>query len=411
MKVAAGNRVLMLLENNPYPQDGRVRREARALVTAGYGVAVVCPSKPGQPWREMIDGVRVYRFPAPPAGQGFLGYLWEYGYSMAAAFILSLLVFLREGFDVIHAHNPPDTFVFIAVCYKLLGKRFVYDHHDLAPEMYYARFGGKGNRLVYRALVALEQLSCRVADHVIATNQSYKSVEMQRGRVPEDRITIVRNGPELQRLRPVAPDPRLRQGGKTIIGYAGVIGFQDGVDYLLRALHHLAHDLGRTDFYCVIIGTGAAQAGLQVLADRLALGEHVWFTGWVPDSDGSYVRYLSTADICVAPEPSGPFNDRSTMIKLTEYMALAKPIVAFDLPEHRFTAQGAALYVRPNDELEFAGALAALMDDPARRQAMGALGRRRVETELAWCHSVPNLLAAYGAVLSDRAQHGDGLGG
>jgi glycosyltransferase involved in cell wall biosynthesis len=321
---------------------------------------------------------------------------------MVAAFLLSLLVFACEGFDVVHAHNPPDTFVFIAALYKLLGKRFVYDHHDLAPEMYYARFRGKGNRLVYRTLVLLEQLSCRVADHVIATNQSYKSVAEQRGRVPEERITIVRNGPDLQLLRPVEPDPELRQRGKIIIGYAGVIGVQDGVDYLLRALRHLAYDLGRTDFYCVVIGSGEAQAGMQALAHRLGLGERVWFTGWLQDLDGSYGRYLSTADICVAPEPSNPYNDRCTMNKIMDYMAVGKPVVAFRLPEHRFSADGAALFVRPNDELEFARALAQLMDDPERRQAMGALGRRRVETELAWCHSVPNLLAAYRAVLTER---------
>lgn len=405
MKASAGSgvgrRVLMLLENYAYPQDGRVRREAVALVAAGYRVAVICPSEPGQPWHEVVDGVRVYRFPAPPAGQGFLGYVWEYAYAMVASLLLSWLVFWRDGFDVIHAHNPPDTFVFIALCYKLLGRRFVYDHHDLAPEMYYARFGGQGKRLVYQALVWLEKLSCLAADHVIATNESYRAVEMQRGGVPGERITIVRNGPDLTRLRSVEPDPRVRRMGTTIIGYAGVIGFQDGVDYLLRALHHLVHDLGRTDFYCVIIGKGDARASLRALAHQLGLDEHVWFTGWVPDAD--YVRYLCSTDICVDPDPSNPFNDRSTMNKVMEYMALGKPVVAFDLPEHRFSAREAALYVRPNDELELARALAQLMDAPALREAMGALGRRRVEDALDWCHSVPNLLAAYRAVLAEGA--------
>jgi glycosyltransferase involved in cell wall biosynthesis len=399
MKASAGSRVLILLENNFYPQDARVRGEAEALVKAGYQVSVICPVGRGQPRCEVVDGVRVYRFPAPPAASGFLGYLWEYGYSLVVTFLISLLVCWRDGFDIIHATNPPDTFVFIAACYKLFGKRFVYDHHDLSPEMYYARFGGKGNRLIYHTLVWLEKLSCRLADHVIATNQSYKTVEMQRGRVPEERITIVRNGPELDRMRLVDPDPELRQKGKTIIGYVGVMGFQDGVDYLLRALQHLVYDLGRTDFFCVIMGKGDAWTDLKELSTQLGLDEYVWLTGRVSDAD--LIRYLSTADICVDPDPSNPFNDRSTMIKMMEYMALAKPIVAFDLPEHRFTAQAAALYVRPNDEFEFAQALAQLMNAPELRQTMGSFGRQRVEAELAWHHSVPNLLEAYHKVLSE----------
>lgn len=400
MTASVGSRVLMLLENNPYPQDDRVCREARALVTAGYQVVIICPMGPGQPWRELLDDVHVYRFPAPLAANGFLGYLWEYGYSMIATFLISLLVFLCRGFDVVHAHNPPDTFVVIATFYKLLGKRFVYDHHDLAPEMYYARFGGSGNRLVYHTLVLLEKLSCRLADHVITTNQSYKTVETQRSGVPETRITIVRNGPDLKCIQLVEPDPDLQlQKEKIIIGYVGVIGFQDGIDYLLRALQYLVCDLGRTDFFCIIIGNGDAWASLKVLATQLGLDEYIWFTGWTAHTN--VIRYLSIADICVAPDPSNSYNDRSTMIKMMEYMALKKPIVAFDLPEHRFTAQTAALYVRPNDELEFAGALAQLMDDPEQRQAMGSFGRRRVETELAWCHSVPNLLKAYRRLLSE----------
>jgi glycosyltransferase involved in cell wall biosynthesis len=405
MTVFAGNRVLMLLENNPYPQDGRVRREAAALVTAGYEVSVVCPANSGQKRHEIIRRVKVFRYPAPREANGFLGYLWEYGYSMVATFVISVVVFLRHGFDVIHAHNPPDTFLFVAVFYKLFGKKFVFDHHDLAPEMYYARFGGNGSRLVYRTLVWLEKLSCRLADHVIATNESYKSVEMERDRLPKEQITIVRNGPDLDRLRRVEPDPSLRRRAKTIIGYVGVMGFQDGVDYLVRSLRHLVDDVGRTDFFCVIIGKGDAWASLKVLATELDLDDYVWFTGRVSDAD--LLRYLSTADICVDPDPSNPFNDRSTMIKMTEYMALGKPIVAFDLPEHRYTARDAALYVSPNDELEFARALAQLMDNPERRQAMGASGRQRVENELAWDHSIPRLLKAYRTVLGESS--GEGL--
>ena len=399
MPASVGGRVLMLLENSTYPRDPRVRREAKALADAGYQVSVICPAGLGQPWREMLDGVRIYRYPAPPAASGILGYLWEYGYSMVATFILSLLVLMREGFDVVHAHNPPDMFVFIAACYKLFGKRFVYDHHDIAPELYCARFEVR-NRLIYHVLVWFETLSCRLANHVITTNQSYKRIEMRRGHVPEERITIVRNGPNPNGVRSINPDLSLRQAGKLIIGYIGVMGTQDGVDYLLRALRYLAYDLGRTDFFCVLVGAGDALPSLKALAKQLDLTECVRFTGWVELAE-EVARYLKAMDICVAPEPSNIYNDHSTMIKIMEYMAVEKPIVAFDLPEHRFTAEAAALYVRPNDELEFARALAQLMDDPARRQAMGSFGRRRVETELAWRYSVPHLLEAYRTVLTE----------
>jgi len=397
-------RVLMLLENNPYPQDGRVRLEANALAAAGYQVSVICPSSRGQSWREMLDGVHVYRFPAPPDANGFLGYLWEYGYSMVATFAMSLLVFLSAGFDVVHTHNPPDTFVFIAAFYKLLGKRFVYDHHDLAPEAYYARFGSSDNRLVHHALVLFERLSCRLADHVIATNQSYRMVEMQRGHVPEQRITIVRNGPDLNHLQTVEPDPDLRRLGKTIIGWAGRMGFQDGVDYLLGALRHLVYDLGRTDFLCVLVGAGDASPSMKSLTEQLGLADYVLFTGWVEHTE--VARYLSAADIGVAPEPSNSYNDRSTMIKMMEYMALGKPIVAFDLPEHRVTAQDAALYARPNDESDFARHIVALMDDPERRKRMGQRGRERIETELAWPYQEKHLLEAYEALNAGKRSPG-----
>ncbi|MDH3601351.1 MAG: glycosyltransferase family 4 protein [Candidatus Tectomicrobia bacterium] len=393
MKAAVGRRVLMLLENCPYPQDNRVCREATTLAAAGYRVVVICPADPGQPWHERLDGVQVYRFPAPVAANGFLGYLLEYGHAMAATFVISLWVCWRQGFDVVHAHNPPDTYVLIAAFYKLFGKRFVYDHHDLAPEMYQARFKDGGKRPVYRTLIWLERLSCRLADHVIATNQSYKTMEMQRGRAPEARITIVRNGPDLDRLQPVAPDAALRETGKTVIGYVGVMGFQDGVDYLLRALRHLVHDLERTDFLCILIGKGDAWARLKDLAEQLDLDAYVWFTGYVSDAD--LLRYLCTADICVDPDPSNPFNDRSSMIKMTEYMALGKPIVAFDLPEHRVTAQDAAVYARPNDESDFAQHIAWLMDHPKRRESMGQKARERVETALAWPYQKQHLLDAY----------------
>ncbi len=394
-------RVLMLIENSAYPSDPRVRQEAETLAGAGYRVSVICPARKGQRWRETIAGVRVYRYAAPRGGHGLLGYLLEYGYSMMATFLLSLVLLVREGFDAVHAANPPDTFVFLAAPYKLLGKQFIYDHHDLAPEMYQARCQGRGNRQVHRALLLLERLSCRLADRVITTNESHKAIEMDRDGVPAGKITVVRNGPDPNLLRPEDPPPGVRVPGKTVIGYAGVMGVQDGVSHLLKALAHLAHHLGRTDFRCLLIGTGDALPDLLRQAEQLRIADLLLFTGWMEMKD--MPGYLSATDICVAPEPSNPYNDNSTMIKIMEYMALAKPTVAFDLPEHRFTAQDAALYVRPNDELELARAIAQLMDDPARREAMGAYGRRRVETELAWEYSAARLLQAYRTLAPDRA--------
>jgi glycosyltransferase involved in cell wall biosynthesis len=396
MKTLNKNRILMLLENRPYPQDVRVRREANALVAAGYSVSVICPADPGQPLFEVVKRVRVYRYAAPRPAAGFLGYVWEYAYSTALSFVLSVIVFLREGFDVIHAHNPPDTFVFIAAFFKLFGKRFVFDHHDLSPEMYAARMPGGGNKLVYHALVLLEKITLFFAHHVIATNESYKQIEMERGSVPDQRITVVRNGIELAAAHRAEPEKSLVEKKKTIIGYVGVMGFQDGVEYLLRALRHLIDDLGRSDFYCVLVGTGDAWLSLRALAKQLRLDEYVWFTGFV--SNEKVQSCITAAHICVAPEPSNPFNDRSTMVKMIHYMSMGKPIVAFDLPEHRFTARDAALYAEPNNELAFAKAISELMDDPRRREALGMYGRRRFEAELAWEYSIPKLLEAYQTV-------------
>ncbi len=405
MTAVPGMRVLMLLENNAFPQDRRVSAEASALTQAGHHVTVIAPALSGQPWHDDEDGITTYRYPAPTPIRGILGFVWEYTYSLAASFALSIWVFVRTGFDVVHSHNPPDLFVFIAAFYKVFGVRFVFDHHDLSPEMFYARLGGRPpraiDRLIHRVLVSLEKLSCRVADHVIATNESYAAVEAQRGRVPRERVTVVRNGPNLNVIRPVDPDSDLRRKGKAIIGYIGIMGVQDGVDYLLRALNYLIRDLGRTDFFCVLVGDGDAWRGLKVLAAELELQEFVWFTGPLPSEQ--WLPYLCAADICVEPGPSNPYNDRCTVLKIMEYMALSKPIVAFDLPEHRFTARDAACYVQPNDEREFARALAHLMDDRERRETMGASGRRRVESTLAWPHSVPSLLMAYTGLLPDKA--------
>ncbi len=395
MKVPVGNRVLMLLENSTYPVDPRVRQEAKTLSEAGYQVSVICPRATNQPWCENDNGVSIFRYPSLQA-QGFLGYILEYSYSLAAMSILSLIVWVYSGFDVIHAANPPDSAVFIALFYKLFGKRFVFDHHDIAPEMYLVRYKNKGSQVVYRILVWLEKTSCRFADHVIATNQSHKNVEMQRGLVPEDHITIVRNGPAMACLNLARPDTCSREKEKVVFGYIGVIGPQDGLDYLLRALQLLNTVLQRNDFSCMIIGEGSALAELKIQAKHLGLLQYVSFTGFLPQAEA--LKRLSTVDICVDPDPSNIYNDRCTMIKLMEYMALGKPIVAFDLPEHHVTAGDAALYARPNEELDFARQIMTLMDDCQHRAKMGQIGMKRVENELAWSYQAQKLLDAYALV-------------
>ena len=385
-------RVLMLLENNPYPQDARVRREATSLVRAGYEVSVCAPCKVGQPRFEIVDDVRVYRHPAPPEASGALGYVLEYALAMLYALIVTCYVFFRRGFDVIHAHNPPDTFVFIGLLFKLVGKKFVFDHHDLSPEMFDARFGAGGKPALRRVLLFLEALSVRSADAVIVTNESYKRLALERSSVPEERVTVVRNGPELAKFDGVLPDAELVKRTQ-VLAYIGTMGPQDGLDYLLRALRVLVYELGHADVYCVLIGDGDALPGLKKLSAELGLQQHVRFTGRLELSN--LLPLAAAADICVDPDPSNPYNDRSTMIKLTEYMALAKPIVAFDLPEHRVSAGAAALYAADNDVNAFAQNIAALLSDPQKREQMGQLGRKRVETQLAWHYSERQLLSVY----------------
>ncbi len=385
-------RILMLLENSTFPQDTRVRHETNSLTEAGYNVTVICPKKNGQAWRAQVGHVNVYRYPAPPEADGFIGYIAEYGYSIIAAFILSLVVLIDKGFDIIHAHNPPDLYVLIAGFYKLFGKKFVFDQHDLSPEMYFARFHGKGNIIVYKALLFFERLSYRLADHVIATNGSYKAIQMQRGKIQEESITIVRNGPDLEEMSFMAAH-KASSKAKTSILYVGDMGFHDGVDYLLRSIHCLIHDLGKNIFHCTLVGDGDAYKSLIAHAEELQINAYLTFTGWVDHSD--VVSFLNGADICVAPEPSNSYNDRSTMIKIMEYMAGEKPIVAFDLPEHRVTADNAAIYAKPNDELDFANHIVLLMDNPEQCKKIGKAGRKRIENKLAWKFQQEYLLKAY----------------
>jgi glycosyltransferase involved in cell wall biosynthesis len=392
-RVERPTRVLMLLENAAYSEDGRVRCEANSLAAAGYDVTVIGPAAKGEGWFEQFGGVAGYQFPPPPMANGLIGYFVEYAYALSVMFALTLWVALRRGFDVVHAHNPPDFLVIIGGFWRLFGKRFVYDQHDLAPDMYKTRFTHPPNRALLGMLEFFERLSCRWADQVIAVNDSYKQQQIKRSRIPAGRITVVRNGPEPWHLNQFQPDESLRGGASIVFGYVGMMGKQDGIDYLLRALGILLSEHNRSDWRCVLIGKGPAMDELQRLAADIGIAEKVHFTGWV---DYEQVpRYIAATDICVVPDPSNEYNDHSTIVKVMEYMAQAKPVVAFDLPEHRVTAADTALYARANDEQDFARQLLRLMDDPNLRQSLGSAGRQRVMQSLTWSHQEEHLLAAY----------------
>lgn len=385
-------RVLLLVENNSYPLDFRVRREAKALHDAGYRVSVIAPRAEGQDWTENVEGIYVSRFPQPPGGRGVFGYALEFGYATLAILALAIWVALRDGIDVVHAANPPDTLFLVGAVFRLFGKPFVFDQHDLAPEVYLSRFAQPRTHAFYRVLRMLERCSYAVAKVVISTNESYKKIAIERGGKRADQVFVVRNGPP-RSYQPVDPDPALTRRARYLIGYIGTIGPQDGLDYWLRAIHKIVFSLGRRDFLAVIIGDGDALDSVKALAAELSIEPYVLFTGRLSEFEAR--KYLSAVHVCVQPDPLSPLNDKSTMNKLMEYMALGKPTVAFDLSETRVSAKGAALYVRPNDEHEFAERVTWLLDHPEERRKMGEIGRRRVSEELAWEYSVPELLRAY----------------
>jgi glycosyltransferase involved in cell wall biosynthesis len=394
-----GRRVLIVVENLPCPFDRRVMQEARTLVSAGYGVSIICPKAPGfEKSFERVDGIDIHRHWLPREADGVLGYALEYSVALVMEFWLSLKVLFGRGFDVLHACNPPDTIFLIGGFYKLFGKKFVFDHHDINPELYEAKFGkrGWGRRL----LVALERMSFRTANLVISTNESYRSIATGRGRKNPDDVFVVRSGPDLTRIRQVPPNPALRKGRKYLVGYVGVMGKQEGIDLLLQAVQRIVKDMGRTDIQFGLVGGGTELPAMRELARELGIADYVTFTGRAPDAE--LLEMLNTADICVNPDRANDMNDRSTMNKIMEYMALARPIVQFDLTEGRFSAGEASWYARPNDVADLAQKMVSLLEDGQQRIRMGAIGRERVERLLSWQHEAPRLLAAYEHLLGVR---------
>ncbi|HEX7052835.1 MAG TPA: glycosyltransferase family 4 protein [Burkholderiales bacterium] len=398
-------RVLILVENLPSPFDRRVWQEACTLRDAGYTVSIICPTGHGCELKyEEIDGIAIWRYRLPTEGEGALGYLVEYAAALSWTFLLSLKVFFTRGFDVVHACNPPDLFFLIGGFYKLFGRKFLFDHHDANPELYLAKFGRKD--FFYRTMLRLERMTFRLADVSIATNRSYRRIAIERGGMDPRRVFVVRSGPSLERMKIGPPVEALKKGRKYLVGYVGVMGRQEGIDYLLRAVWHIVHGMKRHDVHFGLVGGGTSLDELKALARELRVADYVTFTGRV--SDEEMLAMLNTADVCVNPDAATEMNDISTMNKIMEYMALGKPIVQFDLTEGRYSAQGASLYARRNDPGDLAAKLVELLDDPQRRRIMGAAGRRRVLEELEWRHEAPKLLAAYDALWaasSTRARH------
>jgi glycosyltransferase involved in cell wall biosynthesis len=390
--------VLILVENLSVPFDRRVWQESRALVEAGYSVTVICPTgtKQDRERETVIDGVRILRFPLRPAAGGPLGYLREYTLALWHTFRLAIKV-RREGpIDVVHACNPPDLLFLIALALRPGGTRFVFDHHDLVPELFLSRFPKRG-RTLYRLTMLVERLTFAVADAVISTNESYRRVAIERGKMAADRVTVVRSAPDLSCFVPLPRDPSLRRGKDYLVAYLGVMGPQDGVEYALRAVKLLRDKFGRNDIHCIFMGAGDAFDEMVALSEDLDLSDMVEFTGRVPDE--FVQRCLSTADVCLSPDPFNPLNDVSTMNKVVEYMAMGCPIVSFDLVEARVSAGDAAVYVPANDECAFGETLDALLNDAERRHRMGKLGRDRAEKELSWEMSRRALVEFYARLL------------
>ena len=393
-------RVLIILENLPLERDARVQRECAALVDAGYEVSVIARAGASR-GAGAGPRVTVHTYPAPPEPRTKIGFAFEFAYSWLAAVLLTLRVLVRPGFDVLQACNPPDLYFLLAAPLKLLGKRFVFDHHDLAPELFAVRFGRR-HRLIFGFLKALEHASLRMADHVIATNESIADRARAARAARPETVSVVRNGPELAATRRRPPRTELKCKRAYLCCWVGVMGAPDeGLDLALAAIEHLVRVKGRDDCHFAFLGDGPAFPDLRELVDRLELAEFVTLTGWV--GQDVVFDYLSTADVALQPDPWNERLDRATAIKTMEYMAFSVPVVAFDLHETRVSAGDAAVYAPPNDALALAELVSSLLDDPDRRAAMGRCGRERVERELAWDHQKASYVTVFDRLLSGRA--------
>jgi len=397
MASAGKSRGLIFIEDGSFLYDNRVKREVKTLEAAGFEMSVICPRYPGEPWASDAGSTHVYRYPKLSLGGGVAGHICEYACSLLFGWLLALWVCVRRGFDVIQLCNPPDVLFPIAVFFKLLGKKYIFDHHDVCPELYEAQYG-KREGLLYRILCWAERQSLCWADGVLSTNESYRSIAIERAGLPPDRVTVVRNGPDLDRFRDW-PEPREKSPVR--VGYIGNMNPQDGVDRLLLAAKHICVDLGRKDVDFVLIGKGDSFEPLQRMAGELGLAGCVRFTGRI--SDEEVQKELRACDIGCQPDPMNPLNDVSTMNKVLEYMALGKPVVSFDLRETRVSCGDAALYAPGSDPVALGREILRLAGDFDLRRRMGLEGRKRIEEKLAWKYSEAPLLGAYRRVLGIAA--------
>jgi len=405
VSMALAHKVLMLVENASWPVDQRVKNEAAALREKGFQVSIICPKmSSGSQHQESylcVDTIHVYRYSLPRTTNKYTAYIIEYVFAMLKTFWLSLKVLFLHGFDVIHAANPPDLFFTLGLFYRLLGKKYIFDQHDLAPELFKVKFS---NRMKFLQKIQLffERCSYRVADLVLVTNFSQKEKAINRGGCGAEKVVVVRNGPDLERIKLVPPESELKRGRRYLLAYVGEMAVQDGVDYTLYVLDQLVHKCGRQDVSLVLMGDGQHASELRVLAHKLQLDEYVHFTGWVKSDE--LVRYLATADIGLVPDPKNGLNEFSTLVKTMEYMAMEKPIVAFDLQETRISAQESALYATPNIVEEFAAKIETLLDDEALRARMGVIGHQRIIEELSWDNTKKNLWFAYELLFNMRQE-------
>jgi glycosyltransferase involved in cell wall biosynthesis len=390
--MASAGKVLVLVENLSVPFDRRVWQESLALARAGYQVSVICPQMVDKKPFEELEGVAIYRYPMPFTANRAIGYVWEYSWATLWTFLYACYVFVRRGFKVIHGCNPPDLFFLVALPFKLFGVKYIFDQHDLSPETFESKYPGKGGPIL-KVLRWLERLTYRTASIVISTNQSYRKIAIARGNLNSEQVFVVRSAPDLNKFSPLPANPDWRRGKKYLATYLGTMGAQDGLDYLLRSVKLISQEWGRGDIHFLLMGGGENLGVLKQMAADLGLEGVVEFTGRV--SNEQVREVLSTADVCVAPDPINPLNTHCTMNKILEYMAMSRPIVSYRLTESEFSAQQAAVYAKDNDVEDFAKQIVALLDDEPRRKQMGEFGNQRLLSELSWEHSTRELLKAY----------------
>ncbi|MCM1037360.1 MAG: glycosyltransferase family 4 protein [Bacteroides sp.] len=392
-------KILIIVENLPVPFDTRVWQEATTLAANGYTVSVICPKGKGYVADyEYLDGVHIYRHDLPAEGNGAVGYAREYFSALWSEYRLARRVYRERGFHVIHGCNPPDDIYMVASRFKSKGVDYVFDHHDICPELFEAKFGHTDG-LLYKSQLWLERQTYRHCTFAFVTNESYRRIAIERDGMDPDKVYVLRSGPRLERLKILPPSPQIKRGKRFMVGYLGVIGQQEGIEYLLDAAKYL-RDKGRDDIFWGIVGGGPHLEALRRKASQMGLDDIVEFTGRVPDD--VMLAYLNTADVCVNPDEYNAMNDKSTMNKVLEYMALAKPLVQFDLTEGRYSAREASLYARRNDSADLAEKIASLLDDPAARERMGRYGRERITSELSWEHTSKVLLEAYDRYFRSR---------